>query len=154
MNQLTILIVDDDKTTSSILNHMLKPYASTLVTASNGVEGCDLYKKYTPDIILSDINMPQMNGLEMIEKIRKVDEQVKIAIFTDFEKRETLVKAIELGVNQFFSKPFEEKSFSKMMKTLCNEVIGRSAKGQKVRVLKEPVLVGLNRVWVYVEEVL
>lgn len=132
MNKLTILIVDDDKTTSSILNHMLKPYASTIVTASNGIEGCDLYKKHTPDIILSDINMPRMNGLEMIEKIRKKDEQVKIAIFTDFEKRDTLVKAIELGVNQFFSKPFDEKSFSKMMKTLCTEVIGRRRANQEI----------------------
>lgn len=122
MNQLTILIVDDDKTTSSILNHMLKPYANVIVKASNGVEGCDLYRKYTPDIILSDINMPLMNGLEMIEKIRKIDDDVKIAIFTDFENREILLKAIELGVNQFVSKPFESKSFSKMMQGLCHEV--------------------------------
>jgi len=123
MNQLTILIVDDDKTTSSILNHMLTPFATTIVTAADGVEGCALYKAHKPDIILSDINMPNMNGLEMIEKIREVDEDVKIAIFTDFEKREILVKAIELGVNQFFSKPFDSKSFSKMMKSMSNEVI-------------------------------
>jgi len=94
MNALTILIVDDDKTTSSILNHMLTPYANVIVKASNGLEGCDLYKEYKPDIILSDINMPQMNGLEMIEKIRKIDMDVKIAIFTDFENRDILLKAI------------------------------------------------------------
>lgn len=113
MNQLTILIVDDDKTTSSILNHMLIPYANTILTASNGLEGCDLYKAHRPDIILSDINMPHMNGLEMIEKIREKDAQVKIAIFTDFEKRDILLRAIELGVNQFFSKPFEAKVLQK-----------------------------------------
>ena len=144
MNQLTILIVDDDKTTSSILNHMLKPYANVIVKASNGVEGCDLYKKYTPDIILSDINMPQMNGLEMIEKIRQIDDDVKIAIFTDFENREILLKAIELGVNQFVSKPFESKSFSKMMQGLCHEVWTRRKAAHEIQ-RQENILHTINQ---------
>ncbi len=144
MNELTILIVDDDKTTSSILNHMLTPFAKTIVTAANGLEGCDLHKAHKPDIILSDINMPQMNGLEMIEKIREVDEHVKIAIFTDFEKREILVKAIELGVNQFFSKPFDSKSFTKMMKSMSNEVIERRRAKQEIE-RQENILHSMNR---------
>jgi len=144
MNELTILIVDDDKTTSSILNHMLTPFAKTIVTAANGLEGCDLHKAHKPDIILSDINMPQMNGLEMIEKIREVDEHVKIAIFTDFEKREILVKAIELGVNQFFSKPFDSKSFTKMMKSMSNEVIERRHAKQEIE-RQENILHSMNR---------
>jgi diguanylate cyclase (GGDEF)-like protein/PAS domain S-box-containing protein len=144
MNQLTILIVDDDKTTSSILNHMLTPYANVIVKASNGIEGCDLYKEYKPDIILSDINMPQMNGLEMIEKIRKVDMDVKIAIFTDFENRSILLKAIELGVNQFVSKPFEAKSFSKMMQTLCHEVIERREANHAIK-RQENILHTINQ---------
>jgi len=144
MNALTILIVDDDKTTSSILNHMLIPYASTIITASNGIEGCELYKVHTPDIILSDINMPKMNGLEMIEKIREVDEHVKIAIFTDFEKRDILLKAIELGVNQFFSKPFEAKSFAKMIKPLCNEVLERRRTNHEIQ-RQENILHTINQ---------
>ncbi|NOR56402.1 MAG: diguanylate cyclase [Sulfurovum sp.] len=144
MNELTILIVDDDKTTSSILNHMLTPFARTIVTAANGVEGCELYKAHKPDIILSDINMPQMNGLEMIEKIREVDEHVKIAIFTDFEKREILVKAIELGVNQFFSKPFDSKSFTKMMKSMSNEVMDRRRAKQEIE-RQENILHSMNQ---------
>ena len=144
MNALTILIVDDDKTTSSILNHMLIPYASTILTASNGIEGCELYKVHTPDIILSDINMPKMNGLEMIEKIREIDEHVKIAIFTDFEKRDILLKAIELGVNQFFSKPFEAKSFAKMIKPLCNEVLERRRTNHEIQ-RQENILHTINQ---------
>lgn len=123
MEQLTILIVDDDKTTTSILDHMLRSYADTILTASDGIEGLALYQKYHPDIILSDINMPRMNGLEMAEEIRRTDEDVKIAIFTDFEKRDILLRAIELGVNQFFSKPFETKSFSTIITHFCKEVI-------------------------------
>jgi len=123
MEQLTILIVDDDKITTSILNHMLSTYADTILTASDGIEGLKLFQEYHPDIILSDINMPRMNGLEMVGQIREIDENVKIAIFTDFEKRDILLKAIELGVNQFLSKPFASKSFSKTIQHLYNEVI-------------------------------
>ena len=123
MEKLTILIVDDDKTTTSILNHMLYAYTDNILTASNGLEGFALFQEHHPDIILSDINMPHMNGLEMAEAIRKIDEHVKIAIFTDFEKRDILIKAIELGVNQFLSKPFASKSFSKTIQQLYSEVI-------------------------------
>ena len=62
MEKLTILIVDDDKTTTSILNHMLYTYTDNILTASDGVEGLELFQEYHPDIILSDINMPRMNG--------------------------------------------------------------------------------------------
>ena len=133
MEQLTILIVDDDKTTTSILNHMLTAYADTILTASDGVEGLALFHQYHPDIILSDINMPRMNGMEMVEKIRKADENVKIAIFTDFEKRDILLRAIELGVNQFFSKPFDANSFSKIILHLYKEVIEKRRIKQEIQ---------------------
>ena len=94
---------------------MLSPYAESIFNAKDGVEGLEYYHTHHPDIILSDVNMPRMNGLEMVENIRAVDEEVKIAIFTDFEKRDILLKAIQLGVNQFLSKPFDQKSFSKIM---------------------------------------
>ncbi|HFD14295.1 MAG TPA: diguanylate cyclase [Epsilonproteobacteria bacterium] len=144
MKTLTILIVEDDQTTSAILTHMLEPYADTIVTAKDGIEGCDLYKSYAPDIILSDINMPKMNGLEMIEKIRKIDQNVKIAIFTNFEKRETLIRSIELGVNQFFSKPFDAISFEKMMKNLCNEVLEKRAASDAIK-RQENILQTMNQ---------
>lgn len=133
MEKLTILIVDDDKTTTSILNHMLYAYTDNILTASNGLEGFAIFQEHHPDIILSDINMPHMNGLEMAEAIRKIDEHVKIAIFTDFEKRDILIKAIELGVNQFLSKPFASKSFSKTIQQLYSEVIEKRRINREIR---------------------
>ncbi len=133
MEKLTILIVDDDKTTTSILNHMLYGYTDHILTASNGLEGLELYQTHQPDIILSDINMPHMNGLEMVEEIRKEDEHVKIAIFTDFEKRDILLKAIELGVNQFLSKPFASKSFSKTIQSLYDDVIEKRRSNREIQ---------------------
>lgn len=122
MEHIKVLIVDDDRTTTSILRHMLKNYSDDIFLANDGAEGYKLFMQHHPDIILSDINMPIMNGLEMAEKIRSRDEEVKIALFTDFENRNILLKAIELGVNQFLSKPFEAKSFSKTIQQLHDDI--------------------------------
>ena len=69
----------------------------------------------------------------MVEQIRKIDENVKIAIFTDFEKRDILLKSIELGVNQFLSKPFAAKSFSKTMQHLYSEVIEKRRSNREIQ---------------------
>ena len=121
MEKLTVLVVDDDKITTAILCRMLDNYADTVLIASDGQEGLALFKEHRPDIVLSDINMPRMGGLEMVEKIRELDDQVKIAIFTNFENRDTLLKAIQIGVNQFFSKPFEAKIFAQVIQPLCDD---------------------------------
>lgn len=123
MQQLTVLVVDDDKITTAILSHMLDKYADHVIIASNGEEGLSLFIEHRPDIVLTDINMPRMGGLEMVEQIRKLDEHVKIAIFTNFENRDILLQAIKFGVNQFFSKPFEAKVFAQVIQPLCDDVL-------------------------------
>jgi diguanylate cyclase (GGDEF)-like protein/PAS domain S-box-containing protein len=102
---------------------MLDRYADHVIVASNGEDGLSLFKEYRPEIVLSDINMPKMGGLEMVEEIRKIDEHVKIAIFTNFENRDILLQAIKFGVNQFFSKPFEAKVFAQVIQPLCDDAL-------------------------------
>ena len=123
MQQLTVLVVDDDRVSTSILSHMLDNYADKVLIASDGEEGLRLFKEHRPEIVLSDINMPRMGGLEMVREIRAIDEHVKIAIFTNFENRDILLKAIQYGVNQFFSKPFEAKLFAQVLQHLVDEVM-------------------------------
>lgn len=123
MQHITVLVVDDDKITTSILTRMLDRYADHVIVASNGEEGLVRFKEYRPEIVLTDINMPKMGGLEMVEQIRKLDEHVKIAIFTNFENRDILLQAIKFGVNQFFSKPFEAKVFAQVIQPLCDDAL-------------------------------
>jgi diguanylate cyclase (GGDEF)-like protein/PAS domain S-box-containing protein len=125
MDTLTILIADDDTITTAILERMLQPFSRDILVAQNGKIGLELFERHRPDIVLSDINMPEMGGLEMVEQIRRRDSDVKIAIFTNFEKRDILHKAINFGVNQFFSKPFEVKHFSKVIQHLCDDVMAK-----------------------------
>lgn len=143
MYDLAILVVDDDRITSSILSRMLSKHAAKILVADDGAEGLQLFQKHHPEIVLSDINMPRMNGLEMVEQIRKMDENVKIAIFTNFEKREVLIKAIQFGVNQFFSKPFEVENFSQVIRHMCEDVIAKR-KIQAELIRQKNVLQAIN----------
>lgn len=133
MKKLTLLIVDDNQTTVSILVNMLKGYNDVLHTAVDGMEGFMKYKKYQPDIILTDFNMPRMNGIEMVNAIRHINEKVKIILFTDFKERDILIKAIALGVNQFLSKPFENDTFLKVVGECRDEVIEEKEKLEESR---------------------
>jgi diguanylate cyclase (GGDEF)-like protein/PAS domain S-box-containing protein len=123
MNRLKILVVDDDKITTNILLKMLENDQRELRLASSGKEGLELFDSFRPDIVLSDINMPGMNGLEMIKAIRAKDDQVKIAIFTNFDNKPYLLEAIHLGVNQFFCKPFEKEHFLQVINRLSTEIM-------------------------------
>lgn len=125
MNKLKILVVDDDKITTGILLKMLENDEREIVLANSGLEGLEKYKSFAPDILLSDINMPGMNGLEMITKIRAFDKQIKIAIFTNFDNKAYLLEAIHLGVNQFFCKPFEKEHFLEVIKGLTADILQR-----------------------------
>lgn len=125
MEQLTILVADDNKITTDILQRMLRPYSNDILVAENGRIGLELFKAHRPEIVLSDVNMPEMGGLEMIEQIRALDRNVKIALFTNFERQEILRRAIDYGVNQFFCKPFEADHFAEVIQNLCDNVLAR-----------------------------
>ncbi|RLA69635.1 MAG: PAS domain S-box protein [Epsilonproteobacteria bacterium] len=125
MYNLTVLIVDDDKITTTILSKMIEKHTLNIYIASDGQRGLDAFLATRPDIVLTDINMPVMSGLTMVEKIRKIDDSVKIAMFTNFDNKEYLLQAIQLGVNQFFSKPFEKNHFTQVIERLCNEITSK-----------------------------
>ena len=108
MTNKNILIVEDDKKIRDLMSEYLGKIA-TVITAENGQEGLDYFKNnhLDVDLIISDIEMPVMNGLEMIENIRKIDMDIPIYIASAFGGSEMLDKAFDLGVNRFMEKPIK-----------------------------------------------
>ena len=123
IKNLRILIVDDEKITTNILSRMLEDELHEVHTFHSGMEALQAFIAKPFDIVLSDINMPGMSGLEMIKEIRKIDKNVKIAIFTNFDNKQYMLDAIEYGVNQFFSKPFKREHFLEVISNLSNEIL-------------------------------
>ena len=106
----TILYVEDDEGVRTINSRFLNRMFKKLYEAKDGEEGLALYKKYHPDIILTDIQMPKMDGITLSKKIRKTDKDTKIIISTAFSDKDYLLEAIELRLEKYIIKPLTSRN--------------------------------------------
>lgn len=115
-----ILIVDDSIMIREVVSKSAKKAGYDVVCASNGQEGLDELEKEEVNLILADINMPVMSGLEMVEIIKKNDrlKYIPIVMLTTERKEELKEQGRQLGVKAWMIKPFNEKTFLKAMMKL------------------------------------
>ena len=107
MIMYTVLIVEDELLVSIGLRNMISWSDLDMVIigeARNGSEGLELYRSKHPDVILTDIKMPVMDGLEMIEQIRKEDEVTKIVVLSAYEDYELVRQAFKMGISDYILK--------------------------------------------------
>ena len=106
----TILYIEDDEGVRTINSRFLNRMFNELYEAKDGEEGLVLYKKYHPDIILTDIKMPKMDGISLAQKIRENDKTTKIIISTAFSEKNYLLDAIELNLEKYIIKPLTSRN--------------------------------------------
>ena len=105
-----ILTVDDSKTVRIIVRKAFKSYDVDIIEAGNGVEGLAIAAKEAPDLILLDITMPVMDGVEMLTKL-KADAQLKaipVIMLTAEGGRDNVLKIAKIGIRDYLVKPFKE----------------------------------------------
>ena len=103
------LIVDDAADIRLTLSALAKRHRYEVVEATNGLEGLELAKERRPDLILLDIEMPEMDGLTLLGEIREYDASVAVVIISSSNDEEKLEEALELGAINFVHKPFDHK---------------------------------------------
>ena len=108
--QFTILYIEDDEGVRTVNSRFLTRMFNEFYEAKDGQEGYELYKKYHPDIILTDINMPRLDGLSLAKKIRQTDQTTKIIISTAFSDKDYLLEAIELNLEKYIIKPLTSRN--------------------------------------------
>lgn len=107
LKDLKILIVEDEVRLAKLLKEAIDEYFFAVTIAKDGNEGIKKFNSFKPDIIITDIMMPNCDGLEMTTKLKAVDENIPIIILSAYSDKEKLLKAIDLGINKYFIKPFE-----------------------------------------------
>ncbi len=107
--RLTILYVEDDPVTREQLARFLSRRVGSVITANTGIAGLEAYRIRHPHIVITDILMPEMDGLSMAEEIHKIDRIVPIIVTTAFEQKEYLLRAINIGVDKYVTKPVDSK---------------------------------------------
>jgi DNA-binding response OmpR family regulator len=104
---LKVLLVEDEDKLASLLKNAIGDSFYSFTLAKDGQEGLDKFLSITPDIIITDIMMPNLTGLEMAKEIRKVDENIPIIILSAFSESDKFLDAIDIGVVKYFIKPFD-----------------------------------------------
>lgn len=107
-----ILSVDDSKAVRMIVKRTFQPYEVELVEAANGIEGLEMAKKHLPDLILLDVTMPEMDGIEMLTRMKE-DPQLKdlaVIMLTAEAGRENVLKIAKIGIRDYIVKPFNEET--------------------------------------------
>jgi DNA-binding response OmpR family regulator len=106
-----ILVIDDDEVLLSLLQHLLADEGYEIFSTADGPRGISLYKEHRPDIVLLDLALPSMNGLEVLKKIREFDSGARVAIVTGYGSTESADVAYRYGAVDFIQKPFDPKGF-------------------------------------------
>lgn len=121
---MKLLIVDDD---SDVLNDVaaaIKPSGYIYDTATNPLKALEMYKQQHFDVVITDVRMPEMSGLELLKRIRKMDPEAKVIIITAFGDLDTAVSAINNHAYSFFGKPVNFAELIAVLRQIENEEHG------------------------------
>ncbi len=120
--KIKVLYVEDDDIARENGLEYLENYFENLYEASNALTALKLYDEIKPEIIITDIQMPKLNGLEFIKNIRKKDKKTQVIVLSAYSNKDYLFSAIELGLVKYLIKPIKEKEFNEAL-NLCIKYI-------------------------------
>jgi YesN/AraC family two-component response regulator len=105
--KLKILYVEDNIEAQESTKLFLDSLFLEVIVGSDGEEGLELFNAHEFDLIMSDINMPKMDGLEMLKKIREVDKNIPFVILSAYSDADSIIKSIKLDIDGYVLKPIE-----------------------------------------------
>ena len=101
-----VLVVDDETDLRDLASEVLKPKGYRVFTAENGQEGLEIYKKENPDLVLTDVNMKLMDGLELTREIKKLNPEAKVYLVTGYTNDSVIEDFMALGAAGYIGKPY------------------------------------------------
>lgn len=128
LTKTKILYIEDDEDIRKYIYEFLERYNSNTFVASSAEEGLALYEKIKPDILIVDINLPKMSGIELVSKIREKDNFTRIIISTAYTNKEFTLQAIELNITRYLVKPLTSKDLLGALEKALNELQKDSTK--------------------------
>ena len=132
MKNLSILVAEDDVLLRKALVDYISIFIDNIYQAGDGIEALAMYEKHKPNIIFTDINMPLLNGLDLIEKIRKVDEDIEIIIISAYTDTEYLLRAVELHLASYLVKPIEANKLKDTLLKSINMALSKSSPNESI----------------------
>ena len=135
MAQKTILVADDDASIRSLLKQLLADEGFAVLEASTGVEVVEKVKEASPDLVVMDVRMPELDGIEALSRIKATHPKTAVLIMTAFGSSNAAIRAMELGAFDYITKPFEIDKISHTVK----RVLDYQDLTQEVEVLRDEI---------------
>lgn len=126
-NNIKILLAEDDEIARVNAAEYLQNFCQSVISAKDGLEAYQLYKEQNPDIVITDIQMPKLNGLDLAKKIRERDKACQIIILTAYSDTSYLLQAVELGLVKYLIKPVDEKSLENALQICFDAINSKSS---------------------------
>lgn len=125
-HNLRLLYVEDEVETSEHMTRFLKRRFSKVITAKNGNEGFKKFLENHPDMIITDLLMPQSSGIEMIENIRNLGYTNPIIIISALQDINAIIKTVDLGINKYIIKPVDMEELDNCIRKFSNLILSSS----------------------------
>ncbi|EAK2003619.1 response regulator transcription factor [Campylobacter jejuni] len=120
---LIILVVEDEVKARESMINILSERFSKVIGAQNGDEGLKKFKKFKPDLVITDIAMPIMDGLDMAREIKEISDDVPIVVLSAYSEKERLLRSIDIGIDKYLIKPVDIEELFKVLDYLIGEKI-------------------------------
>ena len=125
---LCALYVEDNEEVRRQTAKILKLFFHQVIDCGDGRDGIDKFKASKAGIVFTDINMPGINGLEMLERIKQIDPSVKTVIFSAYDESKFFTKAISIGVDGYILKPFTTEDLLSVLEKITQSIETKPAK--------------------------
>jgi len=122
LKELKVLLVEDETKLANLLKNAIGDYFYSFTIANNGKNGIEKFLKIEPDIVITDIMMPELTGLEMANELKKINPKLPIIILSAHSEKERLLNAIDVGVVKYFIKPFDPDELLEYIYTLSSTI--------------------------------
>lgn len=117
-----VLYAEDDESISSTLKNYLSKFFKSVVIADNGKDALEIYKDNDFEIVLTDIKMPYMDGLELTKKIKELNPNQNVIIVSAYSEIDNFLKSIKLGVDSFIMKPIDYENLNKTLYKIAEKI--------------------------------
>ena len=130
-----ILIIDDEKPTLNMFRLFLSAYGYEVLLAENGLQGLEIFRKEGPPIVLTDIKMPGMDGLEVLRQVKEIAPRTEVIVISGHGDMDLAMRALQLNASDFLSKPVQKSELDIALKRAEDRIKQGTDSAQAIRYL-------------------
>ncbi|MCE2432636.1 MAG: sigma-54-dependent Fis family transcriptional regulator [Candidatus Latescibacteria bacterium] len=148
---MTVLVIDDDAHIRSSIGKFLIARGHTVIEAADGEKGVEVVESQAVDIVITDVKMPKMDGLEVLRRVRSISPETEVIVITGVKEPENAFRALREGAFDFFNKPFKVEDLNAaIQRTVCYQTLRKETSRMQARldrlVAQERERGGLNAI--------